>query len=160
MSASEVSRRNLVEAGTGVMAGAALLAASSGAHASTMSANEKFIRGWYRLWETEKKDWAPFDEMMADDFTFTSPAPDDHISKAEFKKRCWETQINFIQKTDLELVTVKGDEVLVKYLCHTQNGKSFRNVEYFRLRDRKIAVFECYFGGNMTYPSSVSAQKT
>ena len=121
-----------------------------------MSANEKLIRKWYGLWDTEKKNWAPYDEILAEDFTFTSPTPDDHISKADFKKNCWETQVNFIKDFDLEIVAVKGDEVLAKYLCHTQNGKSFRNMEYFRIREQKIAALECYFGGHMTYPSSVS----
>jgi len=157
MSASEVSRR---EVGTGVLLGTALLLDASGANASTVSANEALIRKWYGLWDTEKKDWGPYDEILADDFTFTSPTPDDHISKAAFKKNCWETQVNFIKAFDLELVTAKGDEVLAKYLCHTQNGKSFRNVEYFRLRDGKITALECYFGGHMSFPSSVSAQKT
>jgi len=158
MSASEVSRRNLVAAGT--LAGTALVAEASGAYAAAMSVNEAVIRKWYGLWETEKKDWAPYDALMADDYTFTSPTPDDHISKAAFKKNCWETQVNFIKTFDLELVAVKGDEALVKYLCYTQNGKSFRNVEYFRLRALKIAAHECYFGGHMSFPSSVSAQKT
>ncbi len=155
-----VSRRNVFEVATGAVAGAALLLEASGACAATMSANEKLIRRWYGLWETEKKDWSPYDEILADDFTFTSPTPDDHISKATFKKKCWETQVNFIQQNDLEVVAVEGDDVLVKYLCHTRNGKSFRNVEYFRIRDQKIAAQECYFGGNMTFPSAVSAQKT
>jgi len=159
MSASAVSRRTLFEAGTGLLAGTALLLETSGAHAATMSATEKVLRKWYGLWVTEKKDWGPYDALMADDYTFTSPTPDDHISKAAFKKNCWETQVNYIQSFDLELVAVKGDEALVKYLCGTQNGKSFRNVEYFRLRDGKIATHECYFGGHMTFPSSVSAQK-
>jgi ketosteroid isomerase-like protein len=151
-----VSRRSMFEVATGALAGAALLLEPSGAQGATMSENEKLIRRWYGLWATEKKDWRPYDAILADDFTFTSPAPDDHISKAAFKTNCWETQVNFIQQFDLELVTVKGDDVLAKYLCHTQNGKSFRNVEYFRLRDQKIATLECYFGGHMTYPSSVS----
>ncbi|HUO93021.1 MAG TPA: nuclear transport factor 2 family protein [Rhizomicrobium sp.] len=160
MSTRAVSRRNLLEAAGGTLAGTALLLEASGAQASTMSTTEKVLRKWYGLWETEKKDWGPYDAMMADDYTFTSPTPDDHISKAAFKKNCWETQVNYIQSFDLELVAVKGDEALVKYLCHTPNGKSFRNVEYFRLRDQKIAAHECYFGGHMTYPSSVSAQKS
>jgi len=153
---SAVSRRNVFEVATGAVAGAALLLEASAAQGMTMSANEKLIRKWYGLWVTEKKDWGPYNEILADDFTFTSPTPDDHISKAAFKKNCWETQVNFIKDFDLELVTVKGDDVLVKYLCHTQNGKSFRNVEYLRIREGKIATLECYFGGNMTFPSSVS----
>jgi len=160
MSSRKVSRRGALEVGTGVIVGTALLLDASGADASIVSANERLIRKWYGLWQTEKTDWAPYDALMADDYTFTSPTPDDHISKAAFKKNCWETQINFIKTFDLEFVAVKGDEALVKYLCYTQNGKSLRNVEYFRLRDLKIATHECYFGGHMSFPSSVSAQKT
>jgi len=35
-----------------------------------------------------------------------------------------------------------------KHLGHTKDGKSFRNVEYFRLRDGTVEALECYFGGN------------
>jgi hypothetical protein len=49
-----------------------------------------------------------------------------------------------------------GNEAFVKYLCHTKNGKSSRNVEYFRLRDGKVETLECYFGGKSTFPSAVS----
>jgi hypothetical protein len=52
-------------------------------------------------------------------------------------------------------VITSGDEAFVKYLCHTTNGKSFRNVEYVRLRGGKVEVIECYFGG-AGYPSAVS----
>ena len=157
MSESDISRRNVVVAGTGALAGTAFLLETSGAQASQDSANEAAIRRWYSLWAPQNKDWAPLDAALTDDFTFTSPTPDDHISKAAFKKNCWETQIGFIDHFDLELVTVKGDEALVKYHCFTMNGKSFRNVEYLRLRDGKIAAIECYFGGNMSFPSSVSS---
>ncbi len=158
MSSDGMSRRAMFGAGSAALVGTGLLMDEAGAHASAVSAQEALIRRWYGLWKTEKTDWGPYDAILADDFTFTSPTPDDHISKAAFKKNCWATQVNFIQNFDLELVTAKGDEVLVKYLCHTQNGKSFRNVEYFRLRGEKIAALECYFGGNMTYPSSVSSR--
>ena len=123
-----------------------------------VSANEAVIRKWYGLWLRKDKDWGPFDAALADDFTFSSPV-DDHISKAAFKKNCWDTQIGFIKGFDLELVTVKNDEALAKYLCHTMNGKSFRNVEFLRVRNQRIETIECYFGGKLTYPSAVSAQK-
>jgi len=51
-----------------------------------------------------QKDWGPLDSLLADDFTFSSAAGDEHISKSAFKKRCWETQINFIGHFDLERV--------------------------------------------------------
>jgi ketosteroid isomerase-like protein len=138
------------------LAGAAAFTVTASAHAATgaSTANEEIIRKWYEAWE--KNDLAQFEALMADNFTFTSPTPDDHISASAFKTQCWDTQTGFIQHFDLELVAGSGNEVFVKYLCHTKNGKSFRNVEYFRLRDGKLEALECYFGGNATYPSAVS----
>ena len=162
MSANAMSRRSVVETGAFVLAGTALLpnAASADVPDSEASANEAVIRSWYRAWEKKDKDWGPFDAILADDFTFSSADGNDHISKAAFKKNCWDNQIDFVKGSDLELVMVKGDEAFVKYLCHTTNGRSFRNVEYLRLRNRRIEAIECYFGGKMTYPSAVSSQKS
>jgi len=95
--------------------------------------------------------------QLADDFTFTSAAGDDHISKGTFKTRCWESQIGFIERFELEQVLGNGNEALVKYLCRTKNGRSFRNVESFRFRDNKIEALECYFGEKSSFPSAVSA---
>jgi hypothetical protein len=132
-------------------------AASAAVSDGEASANEAVIRAWYELWLRKDKDWGPFDAALADDFTFSSPV-DDRISKAAFKKNCWETQIGFTKGFDLELVAVKNDAALVKYLCHTTNGKSFRNVEFLRVRNQRIETIECYFGGKLTYPSAVSSR--
>jgi hypothetical protein len=50
-----------------------------------------------------------------------------------------------------------GNEAFVMYVCRTKNGKTFRNVEYFRLRDDKVQAIECYFGEKSSFPSAVSA---
>ena len=42
------------------------------------------------------------------------------------------------------------------YVCHTKNGKTFRNVEYLRLKDDKLEAIECYFGAQSSFPSAVS----
>jgi ketosteroid isomerase-like protein len=154
-----MSRRKVFETGGFILAGSALLAGVEGAsaQASDQSTNAAVVRKWYKSWET--RDWDTTGAFLTDDFTFTSPTPDDHISKAAFKKNCWETQIDFIKSFDLELLMAQGDDVLAKYLCHVKGGKSFRNVEYHRLRNQQIASIECYFGGQMTYPSSVASQK-
>jgi ketosteroid isomerase-like protein len=153
-----VSRRKLLEAGACALAGAAAFSVTASAHAETGSSTrtEEIIRKWYQTWLDEKKDWAPFSALLADNFTFSSAAGDDHISKTDFKTNCWDTQINFIGQFDLERVFASGNEALVKYLCHTKNGKSFRNVEYFQIRDGKIEAIECYFGGKDTFPSAAS----
>jgi hypothetical protein len=149
-----MSRRYLLAAGAGALAGASGVAAAQWLGRGTSS--QEFIRTWYAAWE-KTKDWATSDAMLTDDFTFSSAAGDDHISKSTFKKQCFETQIGFIDRVELEQVLENGNEVLVKYLCRTKNGKSFRNVEFFKLRDKKIAALECYFGEQSSFPSAVSA---
>ena len=123
---------------------------------SEASANEATIRKWYSSWKKSAPDWAPLGALLTDDFGFLSPVDPVPLNKTVFKTNCWQTQIPFIEGFDLEVVTVKGDEALVKYLCHTSNGKSFRNVEYLRLRNQKIAAIQCFFGGDLTYASAVA----
>jgi ketosteroid isomerase-like protein len=152
-----VSRRNLLATGACALVGAVSLpgGASPSAPGGQNLANEEVVRKWYAGWE--KRDWGPLDTLLADDFTFSSAAGDDHISKSAFKKQCWETQIDFIKHFDLERVSTGADDAFVKYLCHTKDGKSFRNVEYLRIRDGKLQSIECYFGAQSSFPSAVSA---
>jgi ketosteroid isomerase-like protein len=156
MTSIGVSRRKALESGACALAGAAGLLITAQARAGTEGSTtyEGIVRRWYRAWD--KKDQGQFEALMADNFTFTSAAGDDHISKSAFKTQCWDTQIHFIDRFDLESVFGSDNEAFVKYLCHTKNGKSFRNVEYFRLRGGKVESIECYFGGKSTFPSAVS----
>jgi hypothetical protein len=155
-----MSRRYLLAAGAGSLAvacGGAARAPSSTAGPGTTN-QEGIIRKWYATWE-KTKEWGPADSLLTDDFTFTSAAGDDHISKSTFKAQCWDTQIAFIDQIDLESVVANGNEAFVKYLCRTKNGKSFRNVEHFSFRDDRIAALECYFGEQSSFPSAVSTGK-
>jgi ketosteroid isomerase-like protein len=151
-----VSRRKLFATGTFALAGAVALPGAKRANAAEEQnlANEKIIRRWYAAWEN--KDLATFNELLADDFTFSSAAGDDHISKSTFKTRCWDTQVDFIKHFDLERVSTGADDAFVKYLCHTKNGKAFRNVEYLRIAKGKLESIECYFGAESSFPSAVS----
>jgi ketosteroid isomerase-like protein len=155
MTRIEVSRRKALEAGTYALAGAAGLLVTASARAGTgpSTATEEIIRKWYQAWE--KKDLDQFEALMAEKFTFSSAAGDDHISRSIFKTQCWDTQAKLIDRFDLERVIASGNDAFVKYLCHTKNGKSFRNVEYFRVREGKVEALECYFGG-FGYPSAAS----
>jgi ketosteroid isomerase-like protein len=151
-----VSRRNLLAAGACALVGAVSLPgpASASAPGGQNLANEEVVRKWYAAWE--KRDWGPVDSLLAADFTFTSAAGDDHISKSTFKAECWETQIDFIKHFDLERVAAGAEDVFVKYLCHNKDGKSFRNVEYLRIKNGKLQSIECYFGARSSFPSAVS----
>ena len=156
MTSIAVSRRDLLTTGACALVGAMSLPRP--ARASALGAqnltNEELVRKWYAAWE--QKDWGPVDSLLADNFTFTSAAGDDHISKAAFKAQCWETQINFIKKFDLDRIATGAEDAFVKYLCHTTNGKSFQNVEYLRIKNGKLQSIECYFGAQSSFPSAVS----
>jgi ketosteroid isomerase-like protein len=152
-----MSRRTILEAGACALAAAAAIPLIPSAHAQTglSPKSDETIRKWYAAWE--QKDWRPLDSLLADNFTFTSAAGDDHISKSAFKAQCWATQIDFIERFELQRVFGNGNEAFVMYVCRTKNGKSFRNVEYLRLRDDKVEAIECYFGAQSSFPSAVSA---
>jgi ketosteroid isomerase-like protein len=155
-----MSRRKVLGAGACALVAAASLPQMASGHAETgLSAkNEETIRNWYAAWET--KDWRPIDMLLADNFTFTSANNDDHISKSTFKTRCWESQIDFIERFDLQRVIGNGNDAFVMYVCRTKNGKTFRNVEYFRLRGNQVEAIECYFGALSSFPSAVSTGKS
>jgi ketosteroid isomerase-like protein len=149
-------RRNLLGSGAWALAGAVTLpeltkASALGGHDLT---NEETIRKWYAAWE--KKDLGTFNMLLADNFTFTSAAGDDHISKSTFKTQCWDSQVDFIGHFELERISTGEGEAFVKYLCHTKNGKSFRNVEYLRIKNGQLESIECYFGAQSSFPSAVS----
>jgi ketosteroid isomerase-like protein len=153
---SAMSRRAVIEAGACALAAAVIAPPMAGAHADTsqVAKNQATLRKWYAAWE--KKDWRPIDLLLTDDFTFTSANNDDHIDKSTFKTRCWESQIDFIDRFDLKRVIANGNDAFVMYVCRTKNGKSFRNVEYFRLKGNKVEAIECYFGSQSSFPSAVS----
>jgi ketosteroid isomerase-like protein len=156
MTSIAVSRRDLLTTGACALVGAMSLprpARVSALGAQNLT-NEELVRKWYAAWE--QKDWGPVDSLLADNFTFTSAAGDDHISKSAFKAQCWQTQINFIKKFDLERIATGAEDAFVKYLCHTTNGKSFQNVEYLRIKNGKVQSIECYFGEQSSFPSAVS----
>ncbi|MGC1458822.1 MAG: nuclear transport factor 2 family protein [Steroidobacteraceae bacterium] len=153
------SRRTVLKAGPCALAAAAGIPTFASAHAATGldPKSAEVIRSWYAAWE--KKDWRPIDALLTDDFTFSSAAGDDHISKSAFKSQCWETQKAFIKRFDLQRVFGSGNEAFVMYICHTTNAKTFRNVEYLRLKDDKLAAIECYFGAQSSYASAVSTSQ-
>ena len=155
-----LSRRSLFEIGTVGLAAVALARAASAEPSSDAmtSETEAVIRSWFKLWG-ENRTWAPFSALLAEDFTFSSPNGDDHISKTVFKSRCWEPNINLTQSLDIEVMIAKEDQAFIKYLGRTTTEKTFRNVELHRVRNRQIASIECFFGGNMSFPAGVESQK-
>src|ERR1700722_4034401 len=105
-----MSRRYLLAAGAGslVVACGGATPAPSSAAAPGATHQEEMVRKWYAAWAT--KDWSALDILAADDFTFSSAAGDDHISKSAFKAQCWDTQNALIDRFELQSLLGKGDE--------------------------------------------------
>ena len=116
-----------------------------------VAVNESVVRRYYTAYET--KDWHILEQILADGFTFTSPAGDDHINLKLYKERCWPNSEN-TRKFDLEKVIVAGDDAYVTYNGWTNDGRLFRNTERFRLKDGKIVENECFFGTGVNFPNN------
>jgi ketosteroid isomerase-like protein len=112
--------------------------------------NEKVVRDYYAAYE--KKDWNMLESLLADGFTFLSPN-DDHIDLKTYKERCWPNSVN-IKRFDIEKLMVEGDDAFVTYNGWTNDGRVFRNTEYFKFKDGKIKENACYFGPGVSYPNN------
>jgi ketosteroid isomerase-like protein len=117
--------------------------------------NEKVIKKYYGGYE--KKDWNSVENLLADDFSFTSPNNDDHIGIEKFKEKCW-PEADKIERFDVDKVFENGDEAFVRYQCWTTSGKSFRNTEYFRFGNGKIKEIEVFFGTGQGFASNAVNQ--
>ena len=112
---------------------------------------EKLIRTY--LMGFEKKDWNMVANQFADDFTFTSPAGDDHISKAAYKEKCWPTN-QYLKKVEFSKIVVQGNCAFAIYNLTTTDNKTVRNTEYYTFENGKIKSIECFFGPGIGYPGS------
>lgn len=112
--------------------------------------NGKIIMAYYAAFEN--KDWNSMTQILADGFTFSSPL-DDHISVSAFKEKCWPNAYN-IKRFEVDKFVINGDEAFVITNGWTKAGKLFRNGEYFKIKDGKIAAYECFFGPGVNYPNS------
>jgi SnoaL-like domain len=158
MKESSMSRRAAIGAGVCALAAVSVpLRANAHTAAALSPKAEEIVRKYYAAWE--QTDWRPFDLLLADNFTFTSAAGDDHISRSTFQVKCWGSQKDFIERFDLVRVFGSGNEAFVLYVCHTKNGKTLSNVEYLRLAHDKVESIECYFGAQSSFPSAVSTNQ-
>jgi hypothetical protein len=117
---------------------------------------EKLIRAY--LMGFEKKDWSMVTSQFADDFTFTSPAGDDHISLTTYKERCWGTS-EFVKKVEFSKIIVEGNSAFATYNITTTDNKIVHNTEYYTFNKGKIKSIECFFGAGIGYPGSTKAFK-
>jgi ketosteroid isomerase-like protein len=110
-----------------------------------MPKNEKVIRNYYAC--HQNKDWNMMKNLLADGFTFTSPNDDDHIKIDKFREKCWNP--GMVKSFDIDKIIEHGDEAFVRYTALTTDGKSFRNTEYFKIKNGKIQEIDVFFGEGM-----------
>ena len=107
--------------------------------------HEKIIKGYFAGWV--KKDWQTVASQLAEGFTFTSAAPDDHITIEKFKEKCW-PQADHIERFEFPRIVSNGSEAFAIVHVITKDNKVIRNVEYFHFENGKIKSIEVFFGGN------------
>jgi SnoaL-like domain len=113
-------------------------------------AKQKMIKDYYSAYE--KKDWNMLTSLLADGFYFNSPL-DDSIDLKTYKERCWPNSAS-IKRFDVEKLVVDGDDAFVTYNGWTNDGRLFRNTEYFKFKDGKIKENACYFGPGISFPDN------
>jgi ketosteroid isomerase-like protein len=114
------------------------------------SKNQQLVKDYYRAYE--QKDWNLLKSILSPGFKFCSPV-DDHISLQSYHQRCWPNCQN-TKKFDLEKVIMGDNEAFVTYNGYTNDGRVFRNTEYFKFKDGEITENDCYFGPGVNFPNS------
>ena len=92
----------------------------------------------------ELKDRRIIEDLLSDDFTFTSPI-DNRINRTEYFKRCWPNSEN-IRNFHIEKLFENGNEAFARYECEMKAGKKFRNTEWFRFEGGKLMEVQVFFG--------------
>src|SRR5690242_13215243 len=105
-----------------------LLLLTGGLNAHAQSEKEKIIRSYFSGWE--KKDWSIVAKNLAEGFTFTSAAPDDHINTKQFKDKCW-IQADHIKTFEFPKIAESGNQAFAIVHVITTDNRTIRNVEFF-----------------------------
>ena len=102
-------------------------------------------RACYAAYETG--DRHAVEDLLTDDFTFSSPA-DVGIDRARYFERCWPNSQN-LRAFSFERLHEIGDEVVVTYEAERVDGSRFRNTEVLGFDGDRISRVEVYFGWNL-----------
>lgn len=100
------------------------------------------IKKYFAAYESNEKE--TIEELLSDDFRFSSP-DDPYIDKAAYFKKCWPFSEN-AKLYKIENLIELDDEAFVQYECETINGNKFKNTEFFKLKGNKIKKVEVYYG--------------
>ena len=94
-------------------------------------------------------DRAAIEELIAEDFHFTSPL-DNRIGRATYFEYCWANSEK-INRFDFINLVAHGDRVFVTYEGHSTDGDVFRNTEIITVREGQLVEAEVYFGWSIPH---------
>lgn len=117
---------------------------------------EKLIKNFFTGYE--KKDWNLSASQLSEDFTFTSPNGDDHLSIRQYKEKCWGTA-QFFKKIEFIKIVAKHNIAFAMYNITTTDNKVVHNVEYYTFSNGKIKSIETFFGTGLGYPGNSGSVK-
>ena len=129
-----------------------LVSMTSKCEAQQDTMKEKAVKAYYAGYETH--DWNSVAGQLADGFTFTSPAGDDHISLEKYKEKCWVTN-QFVKKVEYVKMVEKSDDLILLVQIFTTDSKVVRNIDVFTFNSTgKIKSHECFFGSGAGFPGN------
>ena len=99
------------------------------------------------------KDRTAIDELIAEDFHFTSPI-DNALDRETYFRICWPNG-QLMQSFEILDGVGDGNRAFIVYEARTLAGKRFRNAEVHTSRDAKIVQVEVYFGWSLPHRASV-----
>jgi ketosteroid isomerase-like protein len=108
----------------------------------TTASKSDAIRRYFGAYAS--KDRNVIDALLTGDFTFTSPYDDD-IGKPAYFEKCW-PNCERIRTHLIETICEDGDQAFVLYKIITNDGREFRNTEFFTFAGGRIKHVDVYFG--------------
>src|SRR5262249_54799315 len=109
--------------------------------------NMAIARAAYEAYVT--KDRAAIEDLLAEDFHFTSPI-DNRLDRETYFRRCWPNS-QVIDGFDFIHLVPDADRVFVTYEGRNTNGRRFRNTEILTIRNQHIVDVEVYFGWSVPH---------
>jgi ketosteroid isomerase-like protein len=97
------------------------------------------------------KDRAAIEQIIAEDFRFTSPL-DNGLDRKTYFERCW-PNCQSIAEFEFISVVPDNDRVYVTYVGRTDSGRRFQNTEVLTIRGAKIVEAQVYFGWSLPHPA-------
>jgi ketosteroid isomerase-like protein len=109
---------------------------------ATVHSKSDVIRACFAAYKS--KDRKILEDLLTDDFHFTSPY-DDEIDRATYFDRCWPNSELF-QDVTVERIFEQGNAAYTTYKVLTKDGREFRNTEFMTFDGGRINHVDVYFG--------------